>query len=62
MKDKPKKSFITIIGVTLILIAVLARRLYVKSYPIDATLSFLAGFAVIILCGFILKIVLKNKK
>jgi uncharacterized membrane protein (DUF373 family) len=62
MRKKSQKSFITVIGIALILIAVLSRRLFIRSYSMDSTLSFLAGLAIILLCFLILKIILKNKK
>ena len=61
--NKPlSKSLIPFVGITLILIAVLSRRLFIRNYSIDSTLSFLAGFAVILISFLIFKKVLKNKK
>jgi len=61
--NKPlSKSLIPVLGITLILIAVLSRRLFIRNYSIDSTLSFLAGFAVILISFLIFKKVLKNKK
>jgi len=61
--NKPlSKSLIPVLGITLILIAVLSRRLFIRNYSIDSTLSFLAGFAVIAISFLIFKTVLKNKK
>jgi len=62
MKKPLSSSLIAIIGITLILIAVLSRRLFIRNYSMDSTLSFLAGFAVIVLCFLVLKAYLKNKK
>ncbi|MDD4970520.1 MAG: hypothetical protein PHT07_13930 [Paludibacter sp.] len=62
MKKPLSTSLIPIIGITLILIAVLSRRLFIRNYSMDSTLSFLAGFAVIVLCFLVLKVYLKNKK
>jgi len=62
MKKPLSKSVIPIIGITLILIAVLSRRLFIHGYSADSTLSFLAGFAVILLCFLLLRLFLKNKK
>jgi len=62
MKKSSNKSIITVIGITLILLAVLSRRLFIRSYSMDSMISFMAGFALILLCFLILKIILKNKK
>jgi amino acid permease len=62
MKNKLQKSLIPFIGITLILIAVLSKRLFIKNLNMDSLLSFIAGFAVILICFLIFKIVLKNKK
>jgi len=62
MKNRPKRTVIMVIGIALILIAVLSKRLFIRSYSMDSTLSFLAGFALILVSFLILKIVLKNKK
>jgi hypothetical protein len=62
MKKATQKSIIPFIGIALILIAVLSRRLFIRSYSMDSTLSFLAGFAIILVCFLIFKIVLKNRK
>jgi hypothetical protein len=62
MKKATQKSIIPFIGITLILIAVLSRRLFIRSYSMDSTLSFLAGFVIILVCFLIFKIVLKNRK
>jgi len=62
MKKNVSKTIIPIIGITLILIAVLSRRMFIRGYSADSTLSFLAGFAVILLCFLLLRVFLKNKK
>jgi hypothetical protein len=62
MKNRPQRTVIMVIGIALILIAVLSKRLFIRSYSMDSTLSFLAGFALILVSFLILKIVLKNKK
>ena len=62
MKKPLSKSLIPVLGITLILIAVLSRRLFIRNYTMDSTLSFLAGFAVILISFLIFKKVLKNKK
>jgi len=62
MKKTTQKSIIPFIGIALILIAVLSRRLFIRSYSMDSTLSFLAGFTIILVCFLIFKIILKNRK
>lgn len=62
MKNKLSKPVIPLIGIALILLIVLAKRLYIRSLNMDALLSFLAGFALIFICILISSIVLKNKK
>jgi len=62
MKKPLSKSLIPIIAISLILVAVLSRRLFIRSYSMDSTLSFLAGFAVILFCFLILKVFLKSRK
>jgi hypothetical protein len=62
MKKPLSSSLIPVLGITLILIAVLSRRLFIRNYSMDSTLSFLAGFAVIAICFLTLKVFLKNKK
>ncbi|MDR3653518.1 MAG: hypothetical protein P4L34_11200 [Paludibacter sp.] len=61
-KSHTKTSIISIIGITLILLAVLARRMSVRHPDMDELLSFVAGFAIMVVCFLILKIFLKNKK
>jgi len=62
MKKPLSTSLVPAIGITLILLAVLSRRLFIRNYSMDSTLSFLAGVAVIALCFFVLRMILKNKK
>jgi hypothetical protein len=62
MKNKHQQSVIMVIGIVIILIAVLSRRLFIRNYSIDSTLTFLAGFALIFLSFLILRIILKKKK
>jgi len=62
MKKPLSKSIIPILGISFILIAVLSKRLFYRGYIADSTMSFLAGFTVILLCFFLLRIFLKNKK
>ena len=62
MKIPQKKSIIPIIRISLILIAVLSRRLFIKNYSMESTYSFLAGFASVLIGYIIFKVYLKNKK
>ena len=62
MKNKHTQSVIMVIGIAIILIAVLSRRLFIRNYSLDSTLSFFAGFALILFSFLILKIFLKKKK
>jgi len=62
MKSNPQKSIIPVIGIMIILIAFLSRRLYIKNLNVDSLLSFIAGIALVIVCFVIFKKVLKNKK
>jgi len=62
MKNNLQKSLIPFIGITLILIAVLLKRLYIRNLNTDSLLSFVAGFGVILICFLILKVVFKNRK
>jgi len=62
MKKPLSTSLVPAIGITLILLAVLSRRLFIRNYSMDSTLSFLTGVAVIALCFFVLRMILKNKK
>lgn len=62
MKKPLSKSLIPVIGITLILIAVLSRRMFIRDYSQDSLLSFLAGFAVIIVAFLIFRVFIKNKK
>jgi len=62
MKKPLSTSLVPVIGITLILLAVLSRRLFIRNYSMDSTLSFLTGVAVIALCFFVLRMILKNKK
>ncbi|MDP4239608.1 MAG: hypothetical protein Q8904_09090 [Bacteroidota bacterium] len=62
MKKYSRASLPLTIGIVLILTILLMKRLFIKSYSSDATLSFLAGLAVFFVCFLILKVVLKNKK
>ena len=62
MKNNSQKSIVTTIGITLILLAVLSRRLFIHSYSMDAILTFTAGLALILVCFLVLKMIFKNKK
>jgi amino acid permease len=62
MKKNPPKSKVLIVGIILILIVLLSKRLLFKNLNMDGALSFLAGFAVIVISFLILKVILKNKK
>jgi len=62
MKNNLQKSLIPFIGITLILIAVLLKRLYIRNLNTDSLLCFVAGFGVILICFLILKVVFKNRK
>jgi hypothetical protein len=62
MKKPVSRSLIPVIGITLILLAVLSRRMFIRNYSMDSLLSFLAGFAVILVAFLIFRVFLKNKK
>jgi len=62
MKNNLQKSLIPFIGITLILIVVLLKRLYIRNLNMDSLLSFVAGFGVILICFLIFKVVFKNRK
>jgi len=61
-KKNPPKSKVFIVGIMLILIALLSKRLLFKNLNMDGALSFLAGVATVAIAFLILKVVLKNKK
>jgi len=62
MKIKLQKSVITTIGVVLILFAVLSRRIVARNLNMDSLLSFVAGFAVVVVGYIIFKKLLNNRK
>ena len=62
MKIKLQKSVITTIGVVLILLAVLSRRIVARNLNMDSLLSFAAGFAVVVVGYIIFKKLLNNGK
>ncbi len=55
MKIPQQKNIITVIAVSLILVAILAKRLFIKSYSMESTYSFLAGFATVLIAYLIFK-------
>ena len=62
MKIKVHKSVIATIGVVLILLAVLSKRIVAQNLNIDSLLSFAAGFAVVVVGYIIFKKMMNNKK
>ncbi len=62
MKMDSKKSIIPIIVVTLILLAVLYRRIVARNLNADSLLSFCAGFAIVVVGYIVLKKIMNNKK
>ena len=62
MKIRVQKSVITTIGVVLILLAVLSRRIVARNLNMDSLLSFVAGFAVVVVGYIIFKKLLNNRK
>jgi hypothetical protein len=61
MKRISYKSVFTSIGIVLILLAVLSKRFYFKSWNSDTFLSFFAGVATVLVGFLILKLILKIK-
>jgi len=62
MKSGSQKSVITTIGISLILIAVLSRRIFARNINTDTILGFLAGMAVMIISFLIFRAIMRNKK
>ena len=62
MKKPQQKSIITIVGISLVLIAVLSKRLFIKNYSMESIYSFLGGVATVLIVYLIFKMVLKNRK
>ena len=62
MKSSSQKSVITAIGISLILIAVLSRRIFARNINTDTILGFLAGMAVMIISFLIFRAIMRNKK
>jgi len=61
MQKTPVKSKTLVIGIVLILLAVLARRFYFKSFNADSLIAFLAGFAIILVAFVIFRVIFRNK-
>lgn len=55
MKQRSQKSPLTVIAIVLILIAVLARRMFVRNMNMDYLLYFAGGLTVAIICYLIFK-------
>jgi len=62
MKKPLPATLISVLGITLILIVVLSRRLSIRNFNEDSLLSFLAGVAIIFICFLIFRLFLKKKK
>ena len=62
MKIRVQKSVISTIGVVLILLAVLSRRIAARNLNMDSLLSFAAGFAIVMVGYIIFKKLLNNRK
>ncbi len=62
MINNSSKSLVLTVGIVVLLTVLLIKRLYIRSYSMDSTLSVLVGFAVIFIGYLILKIVLNKKK
>lgn len=62
MKIRVQKSIIATIGVVLILLAVLSRRIVARNLNIDSLLSFAAGFAVVVVSYIVLKKMMNNRE
>lgn len=62
MKNNSQKSIILFVGISIILIAVLMKRLFIRNMNIDYFLGMIAGFAVMVVCFLIFRIVMKKKK
>jgi len=58
---KTKTKAVQVIVIALILIAVLAKRFYLKNFSYESLLSFLAGIAIVLVGFLIMKILLRNK-
>lgn len=62
MKIRVQKSVIATIGVVLILLAVLSRRIVARNLNIDSLLSFAAGFAVVVVSYIVFKKMMNNRE
>jgi len=62
MKIREQKSVIATIGVVLILLAVLSRRIVARNLNMDSLFSFTAGFSVVVIGYIIFKKFMNNRK
>jgi len=62
MKSGSQKSVITAIGISLILIAVLSRRIFARNMNTETILGFLTGMAVMIISFLIFRAIMRNKQ
>jgi len=62
MEKNLKQSRALIVGIALILLSILARRLYIRNFNMNYLISFIAGFGIILVCFLIFKMILKNRK
>jgi len=62
MKKPFPSTLISVLGITLILMAVLSRRMSIRNFNDDSLLSFLAGVAIFFICYLIFRTFLKKKK
>lgn len=62
MKIRVQKSVIATIGVVLILLAVLSRRIVARNLNMDSLLSFVAGFAIVVVGYIIFKKLMNSRK
>jgi len=62
MKIRVQKSVIATIGVVLILLAILSRRIVARNLNIDSLLSFAAGFAVVVVSYIGFKKIMNNRE
>ena len=61
MKTYSRKSIIPIIGVAIILLAVLSRRIVAKNLNLESLISFLVGFTVVVVGYIIFKKLMNNR-
>lgn len=62
MKIRVQKSVIATIGVVLILLAVLSRRIVARNLNMDSLLSFVAGFAIVVVGYIVFKKMMNNRE